>query len=269
MPSPPFIMRTALLLPVVLSLCWVNGCNSRGEFTGLGGLVGDLMPPTPREAASKAFNPYDADLRRDSVTLLSNASFGGESPYLRTYRLLVSDGDPTVRAACVAALGKHGTVEDVPLILIYLKDDARIVRWEAAKALQRIHHKDAVDPLIQRLVGENKDTSADVRIASACALGQYPQRKVFDALVGALNDDDYSVAMEANKSLRTITGQAFSADGAQWIAWSKGNKNLFAGAKNFRFVEYEGPPSLWQRMKFWEDYERTSEQEPRGLDEET
>ncbi len=265
MPSP--LSKRAALSCMILSAALTAGigCNSRGQYSGLGGLFDDLMPPSPREAASRAFNPYDADLRRDSVTLLSNAPFGGESPYLRTYRLLVSDGDPTVRAACVAALGKHGTVEDVPLILIYLKDEARLVRWEAAKSLQRIHHSDAIDPLVDVL---SKDTSGDVRLASACALGQYPRRKVFDALVGALNDDDYGVVIEANKSLQSITGQEFSAFGSIWLDWAKDRNNLFDDAQPFRYVEYEGPPSLWQRMKFWEDYERTIEQEPRGLEEE-
>jgi len=250
-------------------LAWAGlgqgGCNSRGEYTGLRGLVDDLIPMSPRQAASDAFNPYDPDTRRRAINLLSNAPFGGESAYLRTYRLLVSDGDPTVRAACVAALGRHGTVEDVPLILIYLKDDARIVRWEAAKALQRIHHPDAVAPLLSRL---DEDPSADVRQAAANALGQYRQRKVFDALVGALNDDDYAVVVEAGNALATLTGQDFKTDGAKWLTWAKGKDNvqLFAGARPYYYPRYDKPPSWWQRAQFWKDHSPPPPQSPRGFE---
>jgi len=249
------LIAAATLAPLV-------GCGNRpgsGDF--LGDAIDSVTPPTPSEAARDAFNVYDADKRRRSVALISGASFGGEPPYLRMYRLLLTDVDPTVRAACVRALGIHGTVEDVPELVIALQDDVSFVRWEAAQALQKIHSPEAIEPLITAL---REDADADVRMASATALGQYPTPGVFQALIAALDDTSFSVAIAASDSLQTLTGQELGTDPRQWIAWSKQNaESLFDEREQYTWQPFHRERGLIDRtLMFWKKRPAPEPREP-------
>lgn len=250
-------LRLALLIAALAAT--LAGCGSDG-----GSVLDPLMPPTPGEAARDAFNVYDADRRRAAVANLAAAPFGGEAPYLRTYRLLLDDPDPTVRAACVKALGMHGTVEDAPIIIAQLRHAAAFVRWEAAQALQRIHDPAAVGPLIEVMQG---DADADVRMAAAEALGQYAEPRVLDALVGALVDRNYGVVQGAAQSLRTLTGQPYAHDPAPWVAWSNQNRDrLFAGQQPYSFQPYTKPPGLLDKAQFWREQDKAPRRTPAGLE---
>lgn len=248
-------------------LAVVGGCQSNGnpDSTFLGDLIGDISPPTPSQAARDAFNVYDPDARRRAVALLSASPFGGEAPYVRTYRLLMDDPDPTVRAACLAALGLHGGPEDVPLMTDHLTHPVNFVRWEAAKALQKVHDPRAVRPLLNAL---RNDEDLDVRLAAATALGQYRDAEVFGTLVGALSDRDYGVRQAAADSLATLTGQGFGVDAPAWLAWSQGQDQaqLFADARGYTWRPYDKPPGFWGRLQFWEKREPPDPRVPTGLD---
>ncbi len=239
------------------------GCE-QGPKATVNSYFSSMFPPPPSEVARDAFNVYDADKRRRSLNLLSTADWGGEEPYLRTYRLLVDDPDPTVRAAALRALGRHGTPEDVPRIIPYLKDKTSFVRWEAATALQKLHHKDAVDPLIQRLDQEVED-DPDVRIAAAKALAQYPDTDVFQALVAALRDNSYGVVREAHRSLVTLTGEDLGEEGAAWLEWAKQREQLFKNRRKYTYRPYKPPPSFFDKLAFWNLPEEPSPKRPKGI----
>jgi len=224
---------------------------------------------TPRQAVLGAFNVYDADVRRRSVNELAAAPFGGEQKYVRTYRLLIDDPDPTVRAACAHALGLHGDVEDAERLIIRLDDVGVMVRWEAAKALQKIHNPSAAKPLIVAM--RRTDEDADVRKAAAVALGQYAEPRVFDALVGALEDVNHSVVVAARRSLKTLTGYDFGSDGAMWLAWAAlPETNLFERQETYTWQPYQGPAGIVDKVKFWN---KTPEQSlprvPTGLEDDS
>lgn len=242
--------RRRLSGAVVCVLAALSGCSGDPEATILSDVLEPIMPPTPGEAARDAFNIYDADVRRRSVALISASPFAGEAPYVRMYRLLMDDPDPTVRAAALAALGRHGGVEDVPIMIQHLTHEASFVRWEAAKALQKIHAPEAVRPLIAAL---RDDEDLDVRLAAAMALGQYRERAVFDALVGALNDRDFGVRKAAARSLATLTGQDMGTDGTRWLAWAdqKPEEAIFADARPYTWQPYVKPRGVFDRMQFW------------------
>lgn len=246
-----------VLAASVLSGCTGGGADSSDNF------FSDLLPPSPGETAREAFNVYDADRRRNAINLLSNAPWGGEAPYLRTYRLLINDPDPTVRAAALRALGSHGGIEDLPAILPYLSDRTPFVRWEAAMALQRLHDESAIEPLIKAV---REDEDADVRQAAANALAQYPQPKVFQALVGALDDDDYGVVEEAEHSLAILTGQKLGQDGAAWLAWSENRQDLFAQQQTYFYPQFEKPLTFGQRVQFWKQREEIVPRRPRDTE---
>jgi len=209
----------------------------------------NLFPKTPRQAVLGAFNVYDADVRSASVKELAAAPFGGEAAYLRTYRLLIDDPDPTVRAACAHALGLHGEVEDANKLVLCLYDPVAFVRWEGAKALQKIHEPLAAKPLITAMAD---DSDPDVRMSAAVALGQYAEPRVFDALVGALEDPHHSVVVGARRSLKTLTGYDFGSDGEMWLTWSKQvGAKLFEHQETYTWRPYQEPTGVTDKVKFW------------------
>lgn len=242
-----------------------TGCNSPGG-NPFAGLSESFFPASPSEVAREAFNVYDPDRRRRAVNTLATAPWGGEAPYLRTYRLLVDDPDPTVRAACLRALARHGDPSDVPAILPYLGqgEQAAFVRWEAANALERLHHPDAIDPLIAAV---RDDEDADVRLAAARTLGQYAEERVFETLVGALNDREYSVVRQAARSLRTLTGQDLGDSSSRWLAWFEDNRDrLFAEQQPFYYTRFIRPPGFLDYMQFWREYPTAEPTQPSGLE---
>ena len=232
-----------------------------------------IMPPTPTEAARDLFNVYDADKRRRAVALIAASPFGGEEPYVKTYRIMLgrgSDGstlpldkDATVRATCAKALGMHGTVDDAELIAPLLKDKVAYVRWQAAQALQRIHNPVVINALIQSL----NDEDAYVRMAATRALGQYPNRVVFRALVGALGDSHFGVVDAAEWALAIQTGKDFGTDGAAWGEWADKNPaELFKNQQTYVYEPYQKPPGLLDKIQFWKDAEKVEAKQPIGAE---
>lgn len=252
MPTVPNLAsRGSLLIALVAGVLLGStaGCKNANPAGAVADLLQGFGPEDPSELARDAFDVYDADKRRRAVNKLSTASYGGEAPYLRAYRLLLDDPDPTVRAAAVSALGRHGRLSDVPRITgVLLGDEAKIARWEAARGLQRLHDARAIDPLIE---AATEDPDMDVRLASVVALGQYPRRRVFNALVAALNDEDFGVAKAAERSLQTLTGKALGDRSEQWWQWAKGADDLFRDQETYYFPVYRKPPGLIGRVAFW------------------
>jgi len=162
---------------------------------------------------------------------------------------LLDDPDPTVRAACAHALGLHGQAQDAARLIPRLNDETTFVRWEIAKALQKLHNPLAIKPLINAM---KDDPDPDVRMSAAAALGQYPQRIVFSALIGALDDPHYSVVVAANRALKALTGQDFPADGTPWLTWSNKNANiLFQDQQQYTWMPYEKQRTWFQKAQVW------------------
>ena len=258
------VSRLAPVFCLAVAAGALSGCSGDSVSSSISGFIRHLQPPSPMAAAREAFNMYDADKRREGVALLSASSFGGKEPYVRMYRLLLTDPDPTVRGACAKALGEHGDVADAKRLQPLLEDHDAFVRWETAKALERIHNPVVVPQLMDRL---KNDDDADVRIACARALGQYPQPRVFDVLVGALADPDYGVVASAAWSLKTLTGNTtLGDDGAAWIRWRQKHVNdLFAREQVYTYQPYDPPPGFIREMKFWKPITPPAPREPVGL----
>ncbi|WP_432797824.1 HEAT repeat domain-containing protein [Poriferisphaera sp. WC338] len=250
----------------------LSGCSASSSGNPIVDMLSDFMPPSPREAALDLFNVYDADKRRRAVALIAASPFGGEEPYVRTYRVMLGrgsdgsilpvDNDATVRATCAKALGMHGTVDDAELIVPLLKDEVPYVRWQAAQALQRIHNPVVINDLTQAMVN---DEDADVRMASARALGQYAEMPVFESLVGALSDNNFGVVNAAHWSLTTQTGEDLGTKGDAWLSWASKNRgNMFAKQKKYVYELYLKPPGLIDKMKFWKDDDKAEAKQPIG-----
>jgi len=257
-----------MTLPLVLAaaMLWLPpGCAAnQSPVAALAESVGLSSSESPEQVVADAFNIHDADKRRRAVALIASGPQGDAKPYIRLYRTLLTDPDPTVQAASARALGMHGAVADATRVADLLDHENTFVRWEAAKALQRIHSPEVVDPLIGTL---QEDSDPDIRMAVAKALGQYPRPAVFDALVGALGDTNYGVVQQTSDALQTLTGHDGPANATAWLNWADGQRgSLFKNQQQYTYRPYNAPPSWLDRAWFWHEYERPEPRVPRGLE---
>lgn len=226
-----------------------------GALSGLTGCADDLplaggntsdadsvltlfAPPSPAEAAAMAVNEFSADDRQLGTLLLANAPWGASDVYVRLYRLNLDDEDASVRTAAARAIGLHGVPDDAPRIADMLTNDPdRLVRWEAARTLQRLHNRSVIAAIVRATDGRN-EPEVIVREAAATALGQYAEQRVLDALILALDDPDLTVNAAARESLRTLTGEDFGYPPRPWVDFVRGNPRPFAGRLEYTFPAY-------------------------------
>ena len=246
----PISAPTWLVASLLFSSAALTGCDTLGQ--DLKDIGGVFSPTTPSEAARHMVDPYDADNRRTGVELISNAPFGGVEVYVKTYRDMVdNERDPVVKAIAIRALARHGAPEDAMRILPHLSHENVQVRWEAAKGLQRLHNEAVIPDLLKALNAD--DEHSDVRIAAATALGQYPQDRVFQGLVRALDARELAINLAAGKSLYDLTGEDFGIDPPAWLAWynSAGSARAFANPKEYLYPTYSRGDLWWEKIMFW------------------
>jgi len=235
----------------VLAAAVSGGCETIRQDVSM--LTNALTPPSPTEAATMMLDPYNPDHRREGTVLIANSYFGGEPQYVRFYvQSVEQEDDPTVLAVAISALARHGTEEHASLIARHLTHPNRQVRWEAAKGLQRLHDPQVVPGLLNVLRDQEEDPQ--VRVAAARALGQYPQDRVFQALVAALESRHLAVNLTAEQSLETLTGQSLGLDSREWSRWYRGQSpgERFASQQDFYFPTYSRGLTLFERMMFWQ-----------------
>lgn len=260
---------TTLKATVALfSFCGLlTGCGTfDGVPRGTTSLLEAFMPQTtPAEAAEMAVDPYSPERRYKGTTLLANAPFGGQPVYIELYLDAVEDDDPGVRAAGVRALGRHGEPEHLPDILALLEDEDRYVRFEAARALQRVHSPGVV-PVLLTTIQEEEEPNADVRVAAAEALGQYPEARVIDGLIGALADRRLAVNHAVRRSLITLTGQDFGVDRAAWVGWVETTEDIFAGQQPYEYPGFQRARKPYEYLPFVPAPPSETASTPVGLD---
>ena len=243
------IGTAATVLACGAALVWaVPGCDTIGQ--DFNAFTEGLMPPTPTEAARIMIDPNDPDNRRRGTLLIANSPFGGGEPYLKVYRdMAIHERDPLAKAAALAALGRHGVPDDAPIIAASLDDENRQVRWAAAQALQRIHNVAVVGDLLDVL--RKDDEHMDTRIATAVAVGQYPQDRVFQGLISALDDRELALNLTARESLQTLTGEDFALEPSAWLGWYNDNAEPFAGKQEYLYPTYQRGETWMERLAFW------------------
>ena len=260
----------APLLILLLTLLAVAGCRTEGS-TQL--WLAETLEPLRRglavsDAVEAAEDPHSPDRRREGLASLAAADprDAATDELRQLYRAALDDPDATVRAAALAALARHGQTRDAARAAELLTDDAAIVRWEAAHALQRLHDPQIAGRIVSAM---GQEADSDVRLALARALGQYPHPSVFHALVGLLHDHDYGVAHAAHAALATLTGAEPGRDARDWLAWARqhrGNR-MFENRQPYTYQPYHRPPGLIARLQIWRDHSPPQPRTPRGLDE--
>jgi HEAT repeat protein len=253
----------AVVAGALVAAALATGCETLGQ--DLNDLAKSLVPPSPAEAARMALDPHDPDRRREGTLLLGNSDFGGAEPYLRMYRdYIQTEGDPLVKAVAVRALARHGSPEDAELIAAQLEHPNVQVRWEAAKGLQRLHNPRVVPELLAVL--RRVDEHADVRTDAALALGQYPEDRVFQGLVAALDARELALNVAAERSLSTITGESHGLDPRAWLNWYNAkDDNAFAGRQEYLYPTYRRKESWYEKLAFWSPKNFEQPAPPAGL----
>ncbi|MHC4992675.1 MAG: HEAT repeat domain-containing protein, partial [Planctomycetota bacterium] len=253
------------LAALVTVITVVAGCETIGE--DLGDFAAALSPKTPGQAARMAANLNDPDDRREGVVLLANAPFGGLDVYVALYReYAANDSDPIVRAISVRALARHGQPTDAVVVASNLAHDSHQVRWEAAKGLQRLHEPEVVASMLAVL--RNSSEEPDIRAAIARGLGQYPEDRVFQGLIAALDERELVVNRSANESLLVLTGEDFALDTAAWLRWYRdaaADGDPFDGGLEYLYPTYSRDPSFLERMAFWAPLNFEEPGTPAGL----
>jgi hypothetical protein len=254
--------RLRAALPV-FALMYAAGCDTIRQ--DLSGIAEGFSVKSPGEAARDAVDLNDPDRRREGIVLLGNAVFGGSDPYLALYRdYAANDANPLVRAAAIQALARHGMPEDAPLIASQLTNDNVQVRWEAAKGLERIHNPEVVPDLLQ-VLRKDQAEDADVRVSAATALGQYPEDRVFQGLLGAMDQRELAVNLAAEASLRTITGRDLGPRPEVWLTWYQSTTEPFSEAGEYMFPTYSRPLTWFERIAFWSPKRWETPAQPAGL----
>jgi hypothetical protein len=242
--TPEQAARTAALREKLLRAEWVQkgyrvgndkggpvlySAAGMGFFPGFGyvlfGLPQQMLAyangDTPARAVKRMENDRFADARRRGINELLRWDFAQNGPYVRRYRQIAKDDpDPYVRSIAIRALNRSRDPEARPLFVEALSDPSEFVRLEAAKALVNLPDPAAAEALI-RLV-KSPEENRDVRIAAADALGHYKQLEVARALTPRLNEHDFSVAWQARRSLRRMTGRDFHYNEAAWLEYLSG-----------------------------------------------
>jgi len=209
-------------------------------------LAAVFKQPTPTEAVTLAVDEYDPDKRYRGLRLLNRAPFAGEDVYVELFVDSMDEPDARVRAAAAAAIANHGEPRHVPLLVKALKDKDPIVRIEAVRGLQRIHNPVAVDPLLETIKRADEPDSS-IRAEAANALGQYPERRVAQALIATLAERSLAVNLNALQSLRTLTGEDFGMDRAAWTRWLDDQKDPFAHRRAYIYP-------VFHRERRWLEY---------------
>jgi len=211
-----FFLAACVLLAACLGGCGKSGDvdSGSGKDWTLNALLKKLSGRSPSQSVAMAFDPNDADRRREGIVALSKKDWGLKEPYLKGYAaILRTDEDPLVRAAAVRALGKAADPNYVGDVSRALFDRVTFVRQDAAGALDKLIGETAIEPLRDRAAG---DADQDVRAYCARALRHYRRDDVVQTLAKCLVDKAFSVRHEAHASLVALAGRDLGYDPQAW-----------------------------------------------------
>jgi hypothetical protein len=208
-------------------------------FTYIGQQIEVSRGNTPGRAAHE-MNDSNADPdthRQGIVNLVTKWNFTHRPPYTTRFKQIAqSDPNDTVRAMAIRALNISRDQTATPIFIAALDDDSDLVRLEAAKALANIPDPNAIPALLRCLEGRREDLpqarnetqeSKDVRIAAADALRHYHTLEVARSLVNQLDQRDFGIAWQSNRSLMALTGRNFWYDESAWLQFLTGPEKPF------------------------------------------
>lgn len=198
-----------------------------GDLQTVETLIGELADPDPQRVVY-AIDILESLDKRSLITPLllyhesprvrarALSTLAGATPqvaerWLPNVQRMLKDGDATVRAAAVAALGSMRSAPVADLVRPFLDgDDPRLAATASVVLAHggRPEDLDLAEATLARLAGDT--TRPDVRREVAAAAGQIEDPRVRQLLVPLLYDDDPTVAEEAMRSVRALRAGDFS-----------------------------------------------------------
>lgn len=212
----------------------------------------------------EALEAENADVRREAVVRLGETRHVRRTPVIDGLILVAeTDTSASVRRAAIWALGESGSDRTLPTLLGLLADNERrdpgvrapeeSVRQEAMAAIavavadgaDTSAYRHALQDTAVRLLAE--DSSRDVRISSAQLLGYMRDEEALHALIAGLEQGDFGVVYECERSLMRMTGHTHDRDPWEWRQWVALTEDPFADAGRLDDQIQQGQRNWFQR----------------------
>ncbi|HTL29732.1 MAG TPA: HEAT repeat domain-containing protein [Tepidisphaeraceae bacterium] len=219
---------TIAALLLLLLLGFNVGCSSHDD-TSRFGKVGEfgqkisdyVRGDTALKAAQRMESQYYPDERREGINRLVDRTYGRRPPYTTRYEQIAQyDSDYLVRATAIRALNRSRDAGATDVFVKSLDDPNDLIRLEGAKALGNIPDDRAVPSLVK--ISESTGENRDLRIAAVNALKHYKTLQIAKVLIGIVGERDFSVAWQARKSLKAMTGKDLYYDNNAWLQYITG-----------------------------------------------
>jgi HEAT repeat protein len=201
------------------------------------------------------------DERRKGVNGLADCGDGTSDWAVKAFDSIArSDPDAMVRCAAIRALQPTCGAQTVPTLLKLMAGDSSstedvrqapaVVRWEAAKVLlllvdgfryDEAQRAELVAGLLDRL---KNDADRNVRLTVTDTLAYFAQQPIPEALINAMETDDFAQQHAAEQSLIALTGTTHHHDADAWRTWLAEHPDPFEKAG-------QTPPELQQAEKSW------------------
>lgn len=227
---PPARRRLAALMVVFL---WgAVGCTS------IPSLQVPALLATQKDVAGYLIEALEAerpDARRAAIVRVSQTRHAQREAVLETLCTIArTDASPIVRCAAISALSDHSdptSANTLALIAATFDTQSTIrlpsprVRADALAALRRLARESRLDGETGQVAREaaiqllGAHDSRDVRIEAARFLGSCPETESLSALIASLDQRDFGVVYQAERSLHRLTGQEFDHDRQAWETW--------------------------------------------------
>ncbi len=194
---------------------------------------------------SVATNDPSADERREAIHRLGESKQLTEARVIQTLIDVANeDESEPVRSAAMLVLDQSQTSEscDTALAIVQADVDRKLpadnasVRSMAMKTIRNCIETDRTTaeqlaPSVN-LAGQivENDRSRHVRLEAVRMLGCFPTRQSLDILILALNQRDFGICYEAEKSLHRLTGESYDCNAEDWQHFVSGVADPFANA---------------------------------------
>lgn len=239
---------------------------------GCKGNVRDKKHPsllTQNDAAAyieQALQSESPDQRRQAIGRLAQTRYVQDDAALEALALIATtDTSQSVRTAAMRAMCRSNKpiVADTALDVLAPQPDqkkiaapADSVREAATCALgvcAESQSLDADQTTRTTQIGMQllrTDRSRNVRLAAAQLLGHLPNKDVLYCLADALEQRDFGVCLEAERSLTRLTGQSFDHDAQRWRAFLAETRDPFADRTTMDDAPATSPWSF-DRWAWW------------------
>ena len=249
-----------IVLAVTALLMLTTGCSRGRRWHKHPRLMTEADVVTQLKLALQSELP---DERRSAIHRIARTRYLPRRVVIDTFGTRArTDHSAAVRCAAVVALRKPRDPGVAATRVAILERDPPTgrrrstcvdVRWEALRTILSLAQDGAL-PTDQRdrtrdvaagLLGQ--DGSRDVRQTAARVLGFLQDRRVLDPLVDALEQRDFGVVYESERSLMRLTGRAFDYDAPAWREWLARTDDPLADAGKLDGLVDPPPKSWWQR----------------------